>query len=932
MRTLFDLLRTAFSGLLQLTITRPRLTLLLTVGFAILSLWYTVGNLTFETSRNFLASGHAPYIKLEETIDNEFNDMDDFVVVVEPPNPERGKQFIEALAARLRSDPQHFSAVIDRIDTTSLQGKKLLLLTPPELRTLRQRLDDAQDMIHDVAETPGLLPLLHAINRKISQALVSYLTGGLLDASPPKTAAPGATVSGPSLDISFLGALFAEMAQAASPVEPYVFRSPWNRFFLEKDDVFSEAGYLTSDDDRLFFMLVTDRVRQGGFVKHAEPLRALRAHIAVLKRDFTDVRAGVTGGNALNTDEMLVAQQDSIVASVVALLGVALLFILVFGQVWRPLLVVTTLLVAICWTLGLIALCVGHLNILTVAFIPILIGLGIDFGIHLVARYGEERAQGVTFAVAMNATYRHTWPGVVTAALTTTLAFYAVMLTNFRGLAELGFIAGSGMLLCLLASGTVLPALLSLREHRRSVAPGLWRPHPHDPLSVLVRFPRLFGSLLIVLTLAGVLTLPVPSFDYNLLHLQAQGTESVTWEQRLLAASGRSSWYALSMADSLQELYRQAARYATLPAVDHVVSVADVLPEDQGVRLPLVMALAPYVANLPNRWEESEPVVLDDLNRILQKIRFKLQRKATDWDPTKRPSERDLSAARAALLDLQARLGATPTSTLQPRLEAFQRALMADFTAKLDLLQGNVHPTPITLADVPQRLRERFVSRRGRYLLQIFARGNIWERQPMEDFVMQLQKVHPQVTGPPVIAFYSIQQMQRGYMEGGGYAAIVIIGIILLLLRRPRHVLLVCLPVLFGGLWTMAGMALFHIPLNMANLIIVPLFLGIAVDDGIHFVHRLTEDGRSVLMPLTRSTGKAIVLTSLTTMTGFGSLMLARHQGIFSLGALVTLAVGCSLVATYTVLPISASLLRVVPAAPHSAPRHPRGAEAHTEP
>jgi predicted RND superfamily exporter protein len=301
--------------------------------------------------------------------------------------------------------------------------------------------------------------------------------------------------------------------------------------------------------------------------------------------------------------------------------------------------------------------------------------------------------------------------------------------------------------------------------------------------------------------------------------------------------------------------------------------------------------------------------MVDDLQTLLSKIRFKLQRDPREWDADNRPSEAALTAAREALRAVQARLGTLTAETTAALLGDFQQHLMADFADKLAFLQDNTDPTPITLDDVPPQLRQRFVGKSGRYLLQVFARDNIWEREAMQVFVKQLQTLDANVTGPPVIAFYSINQIQKGYARGGLYAAIAIIGIVIVLFRRVKATVLALVPVLFGGLWTIAGMALLGLDLNMANLIILPLFLGIAIDNGIHIVHRMFEAPQAAIAPLAHSTGKAIVLTSLTTMVGFGSLMIARHNGIFSLGLLSVLAVTCSLVASLAVLPL---ILRIL--------------------
>jgi hopanoid biosynthesis associated RND transporter like protein HpnN len=897
--------------LMRVTTARPWVTVASAVALALLAIGYTATSLEFVTSRNAMAPADAPYMQAYEQIRQDFGSLDYLVVVVEPPTLDRGKQFVQALAPRLRADTQHVRDVIHALDTSSLEGKKLLYLSPDELRTLQQRLEDTQDFIYDVADTPGLVPLLSSLNQEISRALVSHLTSGLLESSSTKAAGAESAHTEPvqALDITFLRDLFSQMEAGLREPTRDAFASPWGSFFLDDDGAFANEGYLTSKDKRFLFVLVDDRTTSDGFVKHAEALKALRAHITEVQRDFPDVHAGVTGGDALSNDEMVAVQHDTVLATIIALIGVAVLFIVSFRQIVRPLLAVVMLMIALCWTLGLATLTVGHLNIFSVSFLPMLIGLGIDVGIHLLARYGEERTRQSDFDAALYIAYLRTGPGVAVATGTTALAFYAVILADFRGLSELGFIAGSGLLLCLLASFTVLPAMLALYERHRTAPAGIWAPSAVDPRRRWQPSAWLTVGLVVLVTVVGTLLSPLPTFDYNLLNLQANHTESVTWEKRLHDGSGRSSWYALSVADSLDALRQKQAQFEALPAVDRVESVAALVPEDQDLRLSLVRDLAPYVADVSGDWTSLEPIDLDAIQRLLQKIRFKLQRDTENWTPAKRPSETELTSARQALLALQERLHSVAPETARGALERFQTHLMADFGDKWTILQQNLQPTPLTLADVPAQLQQRFVGQSGRYLMQIFARDNIWEREAMTAFVSQLEQVDHQVTGPPVVAWHSIQQIQQGYARGGLYAAVVIVGMIMLVLGRLRATLLALVPTVLGGLWTLISMGWLGIDLNMANLIIVPLFIGIAVDDGIHLVHRLLEEPESATSPLAHSTGKAIVLTSLTTMVGFGSLLIAHHSGIFSLGLLSTLAVGATLVATLVVLP---PMLRLV--------------------
>jgi predicted RND superfamily exporter protein len=215
----------------------------------------------------------------------------------------------------------------------------------------------------------------------------------------------------------------------------------------------------------------------------------------------------------------------------------------------------------------------------------------------------------------------------------------------------------------------------------------------------------------------------------------------------------------------------------------------------------------------------------------------------------------------------------------------------------------------VTLENIPSYLRERFVGKSGRYLLQIFARNNIWEQEPMRAFVHQLQSIDADVTGPPVVAFYSIQSMQQGYVRGGVYALITIVGLTLVHFRRLKPTWLALLPLGVAALWMIPCMALFGVEMNIANLIVIPLFMGMAFDNSIHLVDRALEPPKAANERATQSTGKAVFLATLTTIAGFGSLMVAHHAGIFSFGLLVALSVTCNLVAVFTVLPL---LLRLV--------------------
>jgi len=202
-------------------------------------------------------------------------------------------------------------------------------------------------------------------------------------------------------------------------------------------------------------------------------------------------------------------------------------------------------------------------------------------------------------------------------------------------------------------------------------------------------------------------------------------------------------------------------------------------------------------------------------------------------------------------------------------------------------------------------LKSRFVSQdEKKFLLQIYPKKNIWDREPLEEFIGQLREVDPDIAGSPVTGYESIRAMKEGYVEGGMYALIAIILVTFLTLRRVGDTLLAILPLALGLTWTMGWMWLFNLRFNLANLIAVPLIIGIGVENGIHLVHRFREEGEGGPILVAGSTGQAVALFSLTTMIGFGSLMVANYYGIFSMGLLLTVSVGSVLVASLTVLPL----------------------------
>lgn len=899
------------TSLAHFSAEHPLWILFLSLGLSALSIYYTVIRLDFKASRNDLVAESEPAVQRFSEISEDFGRLTNAVVVAEGTDLDRMKQFILDLADRLQREPQYFDNFLYRIDTSSLEGKKLLYLSLKDIGDLRRKLEDYAELIEELAFTPQMSQIFSYINQEISEATVTYLVSNLLGGEESGKETPSETQDNSTtvppeekkpVDLSFLRSLLTEMRLALQP--QYRFESPWDTFF-KSSSKFSEDGFLVSDDHRFIFMSLNARSQEGGFTKKKVSLDRLREHVRnLLKEKYSDLKAGVTGGSALATDEMSQAMKDTTWATVITLVGIGLLFMLTFREVYNPLLVVSSLLLAICWTFGWLTLTIGHLTILSVVFTPILMGLGIDFGIHILARYNEESERKLGFSASLDEAYRHTGSGIVAGAVTTSVAFFAILLADFRGIQELGFIAGTGVLLSLLSTFTVLPALLSIvRKRLDQKNSELKIRTTRYFLDIIYRHSNWILASVALISLISITGLPRVRFDYNLLNLQASGTESVEWEQKISEGSGRSSWFAVTTADSIEEARQKEKAFKALPSVKKVDSFADLIPENQQAKIQAIHALKPLIPEYDLNLEGSDPPDPAEVLELLEKIQFKLRSDA-DWDPSKKPDEAEIVNTRKALEELVHTVKQSDPEQIRSRWIPFQEKLFRDFSDKFTLLKNNSNPSgPIRGQDVPEAFRQRFQGKSGNYLLQIFSRENIWEKENMTTFVDELRSTDPNITGPPVVGFIAIDLMRRGYLQGGLYALIAIFLIVLIAFRNLRYVLFALCPLTFTLLWTLGYMGWTRFDFNLANLIALPLMLGIMVDNGIHLTYRFRENPDDVKNLMHGSTPQAITLSSWTTMVGFGSLLVAKHYGVFSLGLLMTLGVGIAWVLSLLFLP-----------------------------
>jgi uncharacterized protein len=429
----------------------------------------------------------------------------------------------------------------------------------------------------------------------------------------------------------------------------------------------------------------------------------------------------------------------------------------------------------------------------------------------------------------------------------------------------------------------------------------------------LVAYPKTVALLAVVLTVVSAWGLRYVQFDYNLLNLQGVGTESVIWEKRILATAGRSGFTALASAESLEELQRKHAAFRALGSVSEVDSVLLLIPDDQLEKLKIIEDFAPLVTSV--RIGRPTSVNLPRLIAALDVLKRRFTIAANEAPAGDTQAKLRLVAEDISRLIIKLRQADPQVS--EPVLTLLQTQVYRDFVRSFQRLQSNLAPRPIVLDDVPKEFRTKFVSDSGRFLLQIHPAVDIWDRAGSERFIKELRSVDPDVTGTPIITYEALHLMERAYQQGTIYAILLVTIATALTLRRVRETALALLPLGLGLMWAFGLMYFFGLKFNMGNVFGLPLILGAAAEYGLNIVMRFME-GRDHGGPLiARSTMTAVLVNGLTTISGFGSLMVADHRGIFGLGLLLTLGTATSLLASLIVLPILLqTMARRTPASP----------------
>lgn len=834
-------------------------------------LYYTVKNLGITTDTEDMLSEDLNFRRVYEDYKRAFPQYDKaMLVVIDADTPDLVHEASLSLARRLKQENETFKTVYLPGGEEFFEQNALLYLTSSELEDLTDNLAKVQPFLAKLTKDQSLRGLFSMVK----SALEAVNNGQDVDLAP----------------------LFGRMSMAIeATLEKKNYRLSWLELM---------RGEESSPKERRAFIMVQPRLDYSNLMPGETAVKAIRRLARELKLDQDHgIRIRLTGDIALEHEELQSVTRGAEIAGLLALTLVGFVLFAGLGSPRLVLATLVTLVMGLIWTAGFATAAVGHLNLISVAFAVLYIGLAVDFSIHFCLRYKELIEQGYTNEMALRQTARDIGSSLVLCALTTAIGFYAFIPTVFAGVAELGLISGTGMFISLIGNLTILPALLTLMpfspraiERRKAFGPFMNR-----ALTFPIRHTRAIRIGSLALGLLALFLLSYVSFDRNILNLKNPEDESVSTFNELLTQTETSPWSLAVLAPDAESAREFADRLGELELVDRSVTLQDLVPTEQGQKLAkiedIALILGPGIMEKKGHYHPSVKEQVAALKDLLTSLEAFVKRGNNDPLGFK---------ARRLLNDLrryEATLATEDQSHRGEMLDRLELSLLGTLSERLRILRASLSASSVKLEDLPTTLIRRWVAEDGRCRVEVFPREDLSDNKALNAFVTSVRKIAPDAIGIPVIILEAGNAVIQAFQQALLLALVAISLLLLLLMRRKLDALLVLLPLFLTGTLTGASTVLLNIPFNFANVIALPLILGIGVDNAIHMVHRMRtampKDGNL----LKTSTARAVLFSTMTTICSFGNLALSPHRGMASMGLLLSIGIGFTLLCTLIVLP-----------------------------
>ena len=843
------MLKSLIVGIVDLCTQHPWWVIGLAAVLAAGSGVYAGTHFAIRTDTKMLISTDLPWRQREERFLESFPQRQ-ILVVIDAPTPELVEQAASKLAQALatRSDLIHSVRQIQGGNFFARNG--LLYLPTDEVARVTGGLTRANALLETLASDPSLRGTLDALSLGITGVRLGELN--LDDMTRPMTMAADTAEN----VLAGRPASFSWRALAGGPAEPTDLRR-----FIEVEPVLD------------FMVLEPGRAATDAIAQTASDLK--------LAADY-QARVRQTGRIPTDDDEFGTLKENAGLNAAVSLLAVLIILWLALRSARIIFAVAVSLLVGLAISAAWGLFLVGALNLISIAFFVLFIGLGVDFGIQFNVRYRAERHDYPELRTALHSTAVKVGGPLALAALATAVGFSSFLPTAYRGLSELGEIAGSGMIIAFVTSITLLPALLAVLN-----PPG--EPHPMGfaQLAPVDRFLELHRiPVVVIIILVVILASPLLfwlQFDFNPLHLQSPKVESVATFLELRKNPQTGANAIEIEAPDLAAANATAQRLSALPQVSQTRTLSDLVPGDQDEKLKLIRDAATAIdASLNPREVDRAPTDQEDIE-ALSSVADALSKVAGNNQGPGADAARRLSELLTQLAE------ADPLARMRA-----ETAVTAPLRISLDQLRQELKPERITTENIPSDVAGEWVTTDGHARVQVLPKGDPEDTEVLRGFATSVLAVEPNATGPAVFLYEARNTVVRAFIEAGIFALSAIAILLWIALRRMGDVVLTLLPLLVAGVVTLELCAVFDLPLNFANIIALPLLLGVGVAFKIYYI-MAWRAGKTAL--LQSSLTRAVIFSAMTTATAFGSLWLSSQPGTSSMGKLMALALVCTMTA-----------------------------------
>ena len=817
---------------------------------------YAGARFRLNSDINALLPANVEWRKRELAFEQAFRRFDLIEVVIEAPTPELAAAATRDLADVLASDKTRFQSVANASSADFFARNALMYPSLDALKRTAQGLSEGEPLIHDLSQDRSLRGLVAGLEDALLGLQSNRLT--LDDFTQPLTLVSN------SLD---------------QVVEQRPASFSWRAL--------TEGGALSRNELRGFIevhpVLDFKSLQPGQAAEDA--IRQAAAPIAA--RDQASIR--LTGPVVINDDQFGSIRENATRNAVITVALVLLILWLALRSAKLVGALCVNVLIGLAATAAAGALMVGAFNVISIYFAVLFVGIGVDFAIQFGVRYRDQRHSLGDLNAAVRAAGSRVATPLALAALATAAGFFSFLPTDYRGVSELGLIAGVGMLIAFVTSVTVLPALIVLVNPPGEPEPlGYGFLAPVDDYLARRRRPILLGTAVVVL--CALPALYWLRFDYNPLDLQDPKSEAIATYRELSRDPSASANAAEVVAPSLDKARELAARFETLPEVGSVTSLATFIPLDQDQKVPIIKAVAQKLADAFDMGAAPQPPTDTGNVDALNEGASRLTEVAGDGAGIG-------AAAAKRLAGLMTKLAQGPSALR----EKASQTLIGPLDADLADLHASLEARSVTQQTLPPGLVAGWMTPDGKVRVSVAPKASPNDISAMRAFVRAVLAVAPDATEGPIATLSAGDMILSAFIQAGVWALISIALLLWLVLRRPGDVLLTLVPLALAGVVTMEIMALIGTPFNFANIIALPLLLGVGVAFKIYYIMAWREGVTHLLQtPLTR----AVVFSALTTATAFGSLWLSSHPGTSSMGKLLALSLFSTLAAAVVFQPI----------------------------